>query len=282
MRLLIGCAAFIAAFTVTAGAVARHSDDGTPVAAFNAIVAAFLAEDWERVADLVDPESLVVFHHQVVSGYAVDLSMTEDDVQHLMTEFPPEVAAYFREQHDRVADPATRLALELPAVGSLEELRALTPRQLFVRWLESNTMQAHLQRARKLAPLADPAVLEETWEGYQALAGRREYTVLGVVCDEPDLAHVVYRVEYRSPDGEPSRRVLVFPGDQRAGLTAEESARLERVRQYYDAVGARMRPSTTAVRRQPDGTWRLLADLEFLGAAGMMAVGYGGALGTGH
>src|SRR5205085_2712515 len=97
----------------------------------------------------------------------------------------PGALVALKQQAVAVAQAAAEARTEDPAgvnslgVGSIEELRGLSPEDVFLRWMAATDSAARLGRATGVAHVI-PAV---------------RYDVLGVVVEDARTAHAVYRAE---------------------------------------------------------------------------------------
>jgi hypothetical protein len=107
--------------------------------------------DWPELRRLVDPTALVALKQRAIS------------VVHAAAEAGAD-------------EPA---GVGSMGVGSIEELQALPPEDVFLRWMASTESSARLARATGVAHVIPPV----------------RYVVLGVVVEDADTAHAVYRAE---------------------------------------------------------------------------------------
>jgi hypothetical protein len=222
-----------------------------PLALFRAAVAAVNAEDWSAAAALCDPVSLRAFHRQLVAQFAPPeprWELTVDELLRHAPEMPRAVAEYQVAEHRRHIEPTERLRQELPGVPDLAALAALSAKQAFAAWLDGRSVSRQVERLA-----ATRRITRQTAE--LLAAGPTEhypYVPLGVVPDGERVVHVLFR---RTFDAGP-------PGsgdadNWLAGLPADEQ---ELARELW----GREHPQVATCRRQPDGTWRLVADYDFL------------------
>jgi hypothetical protein len=236
----------------------------TPLDVFSAAMEALDAEDWRRVAELCDPESLEVFQQQFLASLALRTPPSVEEMMRAQPEMPREVAEYFQAAARTAHERQTHLALEMPGVSSVDELRTLPPAEFFARWLESNTPRATVERAMRdggragMVPTELPAMPRLGWK------------VLGTVPDEPDLVHVVYR---HVPLEAPTARGDVPASSGRPGHAGDG-----RFAAFERDVRPRLFNLVSTLRRQQDGTWRLIADHSLFALVGF---GFGGAVGVG-
>jgi hypothetical protein len=225
-----------------------------PLDLFRAAVSALNREDWRGVAALCDPASLSAFRRRMIEQLAPSRPIRTITVEEYMRhspDMPREVAEYSVAQIQKHADPERRLKDELPGVASVAELRSLDPITVFAKWLEGRSVRRQIERLvaeGRASRAAAAAAIARFAEGAQY-----PYVALGAVPDGDRVVHIVYRhdvgrQESPSPD---ARRWL-------ESLPPEEQ---ELVRDI-DVSGP---PWIAACRRQPDATWRLVADHGFLG-----------------
>jgi hypothetical protein len=227
------------------------SDHQDPLALFGAAVAAVNAEDWAAAAALCDPVSLRAFHRQLLEQFAPrerQPPLTVDEYLRHAPEMPRAVAEYHVAQHERLADPGERLRRELPGIADAAALGALTPAQAFAAWLDGRSPR------RQLARLAAEGRITP-WAATLDAGGLGQffrYVPLGAVADGDRVVHVLFRDAFDPEEawtGEAAEWLAGRPPDEQA-LARE--------------LWGRGHPRVATCRRQPDGTWRLLADHDFL------------------
>ena len=97
----------------------------------------------------------------------------------------PAALVTLKQQAIAVAEVAAAAEVEDPAgvaslgVGSLEELRALPAEDVFLRWMSATDSAQRLERLTGVAHVIAPV----------------RYALLGVVLENPQTAHAVYRAE---------------------------------------------------------------------------------------
>jgi hypothetical protein len=206
-----------------------NSDTGSPERVGLAALRARDALDLARVAALADPASMARRFEWACEANA---PMTLARFGRLMPHVPPEELRQKFERHmASAARNETSIANTALGVRTYDELRALTPEEFLarpmMRWDHRYDLVTRLRARGRTVP---PALLG-TPPGV-------EYHVLGVVDEEPDLAHVLYRTIWRG-DGAAEQR----------GPVVRDTA-----------------------RRQPDETWRLVVDDHFLESSGPAVV----------
>lgn len=220
--------------------------------------------EWAAAASLCDPASLAAFKRGLlerVSPTRAETTMTVEQYLKFQPDMPREVAEYQVAEMRRAAASNRVLEDELPGVASAEALRALTPAEVYAAWLEGGSYERQLERSIRSARVPD-AVLEELRSQPRP---RRTYRVLGSVRDGERLAFILYREEFeydvtlrREPDPEMAAYL--------AALTPEERELANDPPPFIQHAAA---------RRQPDGSWKLLADHQMPGRDGMMAISWG-------
>jgi hypothetical protein len=186
-----------------------------PIELFNAALAALDAERWHDATALCDPVSLAVFARDAVS------TPTQQD--------------------------------DFPTVESIEELRALSPAELFAAYRDGKSERRQIEALISGGHVsAETAALVRSNPEALSRPNRSDrYEAIGWLPDGDRIAHVFYRHRATAnADGE--RRLQSLPADEQA--LARDSA-------------WRMNPQSVACRRQPDGGWLLLASSEFIGTA---------------
>lgn len=151
-----------------------------------AAIAALAEARWADVADLVHPVAL-----ERIRTSALGAARTEE--RHRDTEFvirrdmPEAVAEWFDEQARKYREEYGSPLEARYGVASIEELEALSPRDFFSRWLESNDPIVQL---RANVPEVEQAALDHP--GIRAHF-RVEREVIGSVVEGDSVAHVMYR-----------------------------------------------------------------------------------------
>ncbi len=233
-----------------------------PLAVFRAGVAAINAEDWAGAAALVDPVSLRAMHRMAVEGLSEPPPsevLTVDELLRRAPETPRAVAEGLVARAAQEMDPALRLAREFPAISSTEQLRGLTPSELFGHWLEGKSRRRKyegLVAAGRVPAEALAARGNRPFGGYP-------YVAVGSVADGETLTHVLYRLDM-FPHGRRPSEVATF-GTPRP--PDEEALKLELV--------GRTPVYVATFRRQPDGCWRFVMTDDFLRMRAMSEQGVG-------
>ena len=223
----------------------------TPEGAFRTAVTALNAGDWRSVAATCDPASLTAFKRQMLEQFEPSRprpTLTIEQLTRHDPELPRAVAEYQVAQFETMTDPREQLRDELPSVRDVAELKRLEPAEVFAAWLEGRSPKRMIERLVRQGrfPAASASAHEQ-------LLPALNYDPIGVVHDGERVAHVLYRhtslVSDDWEEGDAARWL--------ASLSAEEQA-------LAKDLANRQHPSVTTCRRQPDGTWRLIADYGFL------------------
>lgn len=163
-------------------------------------------------------------------------------------EMPRAVAEYHVAQHRLMADPLWRMQQELPGVEGVEQLKQLGPEEVFARWLDGRTPRRQIERMiaeGRIGAASAELTLEQ-------VAPALHYEPIGVLADGDRVAHVLYRPLEQDPDDagtEAAEWMARMPPDERE-LTRD--------------LAGRQHPMVATCRRQPDGSWRLIAGYGFL------------------
>lgn len=218
-------------------------------------VAAIDREDWNAFINLCDPVSLRRFKNELVwqfsdDGYSPDYSdCSLDEFLRDVPEMTREDAEFYSADMHRRLSPAARLNLELSTVSSVEELKGLEPREVLIRWLKSRMPRKGNEFSIKGWEPPQGLEAEEgdrlSLEELDDFVFKAEYVVLGSVRDGPEFAHVVCRHADRHYRDEEESEDNAKPRDE---------AELDR------AIENRTLMLTALCRRQPDETWRLIAE----------------------
>ena len=147
-----------------------------------------------------------------------------------------------------VADPKCILEDEVPSISSVEELRDMAPVKVFAAYLEGQSHARQVERVQRESKLPPGVIADALQHPF-----RTKFHVLGAVADGDRMVHIIFRREYE-PDGtEDEDEQPSWPG----GLTAEELSAIQD-QQNADIDFAQL-------RKQPDGSWRMIAGAAFLG-----------------
>lgn len=225
-----------------------------PISLVRAASAALRAGDWAAVATMCDPVSVRTFARTFREQYRPQpfRELSAEDFIRMSPGMPREVAEYQAAQFREHADPAKRLGDELPGTSSIEELESLDPTELFVRWLEGRSPRRQLENASRDGH--GPAMTEEQLATVAPFPFDIE--PIGHV-EVGRIAIVLYR--YGEPDSGASDA-----NRMEAWLGALPEDERELTRDLAPAA----HPMTLACRRQPDGSWALVADYGMFGMQG--------------
>lgn len=215
-------------------------------------------EDWDSFVAVCDSVSLRRFKRDLVWQFT---DRGPGDISHLddflgeNRDRPWESADDILGDIERRRSPLERLRLEIRTVSSIEELTALEPGQVLVRWLQARTLRGNEFSASQWQP-TEGFDLAECRSQYDdelssGMLPRPEYVVLGSVRDGPDFAQVI------------CSHVLEFEDDSDDADIPEDEFELER------ALRRRKWMYTAACRKQSDGSWRLIADRSLFFMANM-------------
>lgn len=239
----------------TDGAAGAAGQSGSrfdsPEAAFRAAADAIAREDWHGVAGTCDPVSLAAFRRQLVAQFDRTESpgvLTVDEYLRHYPEMPRAVAEYHVEQHKAQSDPVRQLRRELPDAEDVAHLKRLGPEEVFALWLAGRSPRREVERMlaeQGIDPGSAASMLEQLTPSFA-------YEPVGAVADGERVAHVLYRMGgVHSEDDGPEAAAWL------AGLPVEE-------RELTRELAGRQHPMVATCRRQPDGSWRLIADHGFL------------------
>ena len=221
-----------------------------PLAVFQAALEAINSEDWRGAARLCDPISLRHFHRGLLAHCAPAEpvpGLTVEDLLRHQPDMPREAAEYEVAQHRKHTDPAARLRQDLPSVASVAELHDLPPLDAYAAWLEGRSFRRQIERLAasgrisvKLASLPPEAMMVR-------------HTAIGALNDGDRVAHILYRDRF----------------DENAEWTADAAASIAHLpadeQAFVRDQWQRGHPRVATCRRQPDGTWALIAEDSFLG-----------------
>ena len=224
----------------------------SPAEVLDAAIAALNLDDWAGFAALFDPVSLRAFKTETLDSYADELEdyhVEADDLLESEPDMPRDAAEYQAAQINEITSKGHRLKREFLTVESVDELQAMDPSRMFVLWLQARSP------FRRLALEPDD---EEPWETDSAWDpphddGKKptrayRYSAIGCVIDGPDIAHVLYRDDHTID--------LVLPEEYAEVMRRKPEDEQELARQLHH----HSHPQFATCRRQPDGTWLLVAD----------------------
>lgn len=163
-------------------------------------------------------------------------------------DMPREVAEYQYAQYRAATDPQERLREEVPSVQDVAQLQRMDPAEVFAVWLEGRTPARVVERLVQAGRIGTATASRMLEQPFPAL----DYHPIGVVYDGEQVAHVLYH-HTSSMDDERDEAIERWI----ARLPQEEQA-------LARDLANREHPSVTTCRRQPDGTWRLIAGHGFL------------------
>ena len=223
-----------------------------PAAVLDAAFDALNLDDWAGFVELCDPVSLRAFKSETLDDYAEDRDEYHVEAEDLLDhepEMPREAAEYKAARMNEVTSRAHRLKRDFLTVKSVDELREMDASRMFVLWLQA---RSPYRRAELEAESEEPWESNAAWEppvddGKKPTRGFR-YSVIGCVSDGEDVAHVLYRSDH-SID-------RIFPEEYAEMMSGRPTDEQELARQLHHHSF----PHFATCRRQPDGTWRLVAD----------------------
>ena len=233
------------------------TDTTNPTAVFEGAIAALNAEDWQAAAELCDPVSLRTFRRRLLEQCAPSRLRPMVTVEQMLASspgMPREVAEYEVNEVRRYADPVARMREELPSVSSLEELHELSPVATYAAWLDGRSARRQVERLVESGHMSARAAADTVWRMVEPL----RYVALGAIRDGDRIVHVLYRFA-TDDSGEWVEQLSEVMAD----VPADE-------REFIRERSSRGHPYVATCRRQPDGTWALVADHIFLGVGSTM------------
>ena len=230
------------------------TDTTTPIALFDAAIAALNAEDWSTAAELCDPVSLRAFRRRLVERCTPQpQSYTIDQLLEVFPGMQSDLDWYGVDEVGSDADPMARVRDELPSVASLDAFHELSPVATYTAWLEGHSARRQIQRLVESGHLSATAAADTAWRPAEEV----RYIALGAIHDGERIAHVLYRHDI----DDSGDWVECFTG-MMTDLPADE-------RELAAELSARGHPYVATCRRQADGRWALIADHMFLGVGAM-------------
>jgi hypothetical protein len=232
-----------------------------PISIFRAAAAAIESEAWDEAAALCDPATLSLYKREILSRIAPPKHpWTAERLLRASPDLPREVAEFQAMNLAKMSDPQRVLDDEVPSISSIEQLRDMPPLKVFAAWLQGQSYTSQLARAQRNSSMPAEVIVAALQRPFKT-----RYHILGVVDDGERLTYVVFRREYDSPSSDDEIEPPGYPEDL---SDAELSALEDQQNAYVDFA---------PLRRQPDGSWRLLAGHGFLGRNNpVFAFGFGG------
>jgi hypothetical protein len=225
---------------------------------FDRATTAMRSGDYLTAADCCDPVSLALFKRERLwSAEPKDWPpWTIEQFRRTEPDAPPAVAEYYVAKYNRHRDAPPQVLQEFPRFSTVDELRALEPAEFFAEYLYGRSPEHTMKWMVDVGELPAHA-LAELPPMDQLRPG---YHVIGVLPDDHPFAHVVYRQMHRfveNADGNADDADDPEWAAMRETLTAEE-------REYQDqqVIGPIL---VATCRKQGDGSWKLIADRDFLG-----------------
>ncbi|MBL0939361.1 MAG: hypothetical protein IBJ03_10715 [Gemmatimonadaceae bacterium] len=226
----------------------------SPALVFEAAVAACIRDDWDAVASLCDPDSLIVHQHNAIKPYLPGAKGPAFSVEAFMQgpyALSREEAESRVEQLCMSQAPESRLRQDFPTVANVDELRSMSPERFYAAYIRGRSFGEMVIREtgnRHLTAEQDAAIARIARAFFN-------YRTIGVVTDGTSegalFAYVLFRDlgnRQQGADGEP---------DWKAELPPEVQSYARECENHGSA-------QVVICRQQANGTWRLIAPLEFL------------------
>jgi hypothetical protein len=220
-----------------------------PIAVFRAALAAVESEAWDEAASLCDPATLSLYKRELLARFEPARHVwTAERLLKYQPDMPREAAEFQAANMARMADPKHILEDEVPSISSVEELRDMAPAKVFAAHLEGQSHARQVERAQRDSQLPPDVIADALQHPFKT-----KFHVLGAVADGDRMVHIIFRREYETDGTEDDADPLLWPGD----LTPEELSAVQ------DQQNANI--DFAQLRKQPDGSWRMLAGTAFLG-----------------
>jgi hypothetical protein len=172
-----------------AGGTTVRSDADTPEQAVTSAFRAFQERRWQDAALLFDVTILDGVYEDALSAakrYREE-PQTLAEYRRARPELPEPVALYMWEQYKQhIESRGTSLGHRFPGIRSADELEQLSREELMARWLQDADPREMARRQANAQGAEQPPD--------HVLGVPLNPVILGVVTEEPDLAHVVYRL----------------------------------------------------------------------------------------
>lgn len=230
-----------------------------PLVLFRTAVDRLDACDFSGAARCCDPVSLRQHHRNELSRYAPEKQQRAMRIEDFMSgdpDMPREVAEYYVSQSRQTVELSSDVARELPGIPSVEALQNASADAVFAAFLDGRSSQRQLERlvaAGRIAPAEFDAAL--------AMNPDRTHLIpRGFVEASPVIGYIIYQRDFTAgavPPGPSDQRWIVEEQSRIASLPLDEQDLLRDMTNHYS-------PAIAICRRQPDSSWLLLADYNFL------------------
>ncbi len=238
-----------------------------PLELFRVALARLNDGDFLGAARYCDPVSLRAFQRQMIDRYAqlsAPRALTPDYFMRSDPTMPREVAEFEALRYAKQSATWLDISRELTGIDTLDALRAAHADVVFAQFLDGKSLQRAFSRMIAAGELTQGDLEASLAQNTH----RHDLTPLAVVELSPTIGHILYRYTPYAPDADAHPAAARHLADEHARLAAlppdEQLLHAERSRDYA--------PSIASCRRQPDGSWLLLADHDFLGTGGGMIV----------
>lgn len=163
-----------------------------PLEVFQAAVEALNRENWHRLSQLCDAESLSAFKRELLDTVVSSKPaprLTATELMKAVPSMPRAVAEYQVSRFRETLDPRRRLRDAVPGVTSRQELENLKPAEVFALWLEGRSVRRQLDRHVERRQMSRATANEIIADGMR----RFDFITLGFVPDGDGMGHIVYR-----------------------------------------------------------------------------------------
>jgi hypothetical protein len=228
----------------------------TPTSVFVATWEAVRYENWDAVLPLMDPDSLALFKLNWEERLSFDNEdrVTVEMLMRYSPDMPREAAEYQVRQRQKYSDVQRMLGDDLPGIDTLQQLRNASPQDVFVAWLKGRAPDHQLKRLIEFGDVPAHAAV------YGADFPKPSLHVVGELQAGEEFCYIAFRTIYTPPETDEQVAAPI-----RTELTPEQ-LRLHQ----FTSQGP---PHLSLCRKQPDGSWRVVADDNFVGY-GNLAIGF--------
>jgi hypothetical protein len=234
-----------------------------PVSVFEKALACLQADDFAGAAACCDPVSLRAFQRQMVSQYVPEepiRPLTIEDMLRAAPDMPRDVAEYHVRQRQEWDEQRKDVSRELPGISDGAALRAASGEAVFAAYLLGKSYAFLLRQHVQSGELTESELAASQGLNSHRLAQR----VIGTIAISERLSYLFYVTDGRdlpvSDDAWVQHELARI-----AALPADERDLLEEMKGNHS-------PQSVLCRRQPDGSWRLIASHDFLGAGGSIII----------
>ena len=236
-----------------------------PLELFRVALARLNDDDFLGAARCCDPVSLRAYRTSLIERFADQdpaPSVTAEQLLHSDPTLSREAAESIVSRHADAVAHNRDVARNLPGIANLEALCDSPADVVFAAYLDGNSVSRVLKRwePNEEIPMPDRDTV------LRMNAFRHDFTPIACIDVSSSISQMLYRHGFVQPPAELGgasvhelEQIAHWPAD-------EQSLHLE--------LRANAAREIALCRRQPDGSWLLIAESDFLGAGGGYFIGY--------